>query len=495
MTFTALDMLFASPTVAQAPLGIFCKDLQSRFIVCNRAFAEMARLDDPAKVVGKTDDDMPWRASAALVRAEDQQVINSAKVLRVARDLTLPDGQRSFAEVVKYPLRDEQGTIVGVTGYFTNLTPLHESEVQRKTLDRANHLLMRCNSQIVKARNEQQLLEDICTFVLEGGYRMAWFGDAEQGGDKWIKPRAQAGAHAGYVDSIRISWADNAFGQGPTGTAVRERRCIVNQNFLTNPHIALWRDLALRQGFQSSIALPVMEDETVLGVLNIYAEEPEAFGADEVALLESLTDNLAVGLIALRERRHATEALEQAVAAIAATIEIRDPYTAGHEQRVGSLCMAIAERLKMSRYRQDGLRLAAVLHDIGKIKVPIEILTTPRPLTGPELGLIRLHPDVGYEIIRHIDFPWPVADIVRQHHERLDGSGYPQGLKGNDILLEARILAVADVVDAIASERPYRPARGVDAARAELSEQSGVLYDTEVVNACLEVLETGEWTV
>jgi putative nucleotidyltransferase with HDIG domain/PAS domain S-box-containing protein len=495
MTFTALDMLFASPTVAEAPLGVFCKDLQSRYIMCNRAFARMAGFSDVSDVIGKSDADMPWQDKADLVRSEDMQIITSAKAIRSERELNLTTGVARFFEVMKYPLRDGAGAIAGVTGYFTDVTPLHDSEDQRKTLDRANHLLMRCNSHIVKARDEQQLLEDICSFFLEGGYRMAWFGDAEQGGDKWIKPRAQAGAHAGYVDSIRISWADNAFGQGPTGMAVRERRSIVNQNFLTNPRMALWRELALRQGFQSSIALPVMDNNTVLGVLNIYAQEPEAFGEDEVALLESLTDNLAIGLIALRERRHATEALEQAVAAIAATIEIRDPYTAGHEERVGNLCMAIAERLKMSRYRQDGLRLAAVLHDIGKIKVPIEILTTPRPLTGPELGLIRLHPDVGYEIIRHIDFPWPVADIVRQHHERLDGSGYPQGLKGDQILLEARILAVADVVDAIASERPYRPARGVEAARAELREQSGVLYDTEVVNACLEVLETGDWTV
>ena len=489
MTFTALDMLFESPTVAEAPLGIFCKDLQSRYSICNRAFAALVGMADVAEVVGKTDEEMPWRAKAALFRAEDQQVIGSAKALTIEKEIDLPDGRRTYMQVMKYPLRDAAGVIVGVTGYFTNVTPLHESEYRRAKLDRANRLLMRCNSHIVKARNEQQLLEDICTFILEGGYRMAWFGDAEQNGDKWITPRAWAGSHAGYLDSIRVSWADNGFGRGPTGTAVREKRSVANQDFLTNPRMAPWRDLAVQQGFQSSIALPVLDGETVLSVLTIYAVDSDAFGPEEVALLESLTDNISIGLIALRERRHATDALEQAVAAIAATIEIRDPYTAGHEQRVCALAVAIAEQLKMPRNRQDGLRLAAVLHDIGKIRVPIEILTTPRPLTSPEFGLIRLHPDVGYEIIRHIDFPWPVADIVRQHHERMDGSGYPLGLKGDQILLEARILAVADVVDAIASERPYRAAKGLDAAQAELQEKSGVLYDPAVVAACLAVLD------
>lgn len=492
MASTALQELFESPTLAEAPLGIFCKDVNSRYLVCNRAFARLVGFEDPADIVGKCDLDMPWGADAARLREEDQQVMASGRATTRERVLELSAGSKTFAQVVKYPLRNAAGEIAGVTGYFTNTTDLHEVERQREMLDRANRLLMRCTTHIVRAVNEDKLLDDICAFILEGGYRMAWFGDIRTDGDKSITPRAQAGAHEGYLDSIHVSWGDDALGQGPTGTAVRERRSVVNQNFLTNPDMAPWRSAAERQGFQSSIALPVTAGGVVLGVLNIYAKEPQAFSPEEVVLLESLTDNIAVGLIALRERRRATAALEQAVTAIAATIEIRDPYTAGHEQRVCDLALAIARRMGLPAAQQDGLRLASVLHDIGKIRVPIEVLTTPRPLTALEFELIRQHPDVGYDIIRHIDFPWPIADIVRQHHERLDGSGYPLGLKGDQILIEARILAVADVVDAIASDRPYRAARGMAAARAELRDQAGRLYDAEVVQACLAALDAGD---
>jgi PAS domain S-box-containing protein/putative nucleotidyltransferase with HDIG domain len=178
-------------------------------------------------------------------------------------------------------------------------------------------------------------------------------------------------------------------------------------------------------------------------------------------------------------------AMEHAIQAMTIVVEMRDPHTAGHQQRATQLACAIAKQMGLSKERIGGLRLAGLIHDIGKVRVPAEILMNPDGLSEPEFMMIKAHPRLGYEILRTIDFPWPVAQIVLQHHERMDGSGYPSGLSGEDIIMEARILGVADVVDAMASHRPYRPALGINKALEEISQNKGVLYDSKVVNACL----------
>jgi PAS domain S-box-containing protein/putative nucleotidyltransferase with HDIG domain len=173
------------------------------------------------------------------------------------------------------------------------------------------------------------------------------------------------------------------------------------------------------------------------------------------------------------------------IQAIAQTVEVRDPYTAGHQKRVADLARAIATRMGLSAERVDGIRMAGVIHDIGKISVPAEILSKPGLLTPLEFSLIKTHSQIGYDILKDIEFPWDIATMVLQHHERLDGSGYPQGITGERILLEARILTVADVVEAMASHRPYRPSLGMDKALDEIKDKRGRFYDPEVVDACL----------
>ncbi|MFC1338993.1 MAG: HD domain-containing protein [gamma proteobacterium symbiont of Phacoides pectinatus] len=185
-----------------------------------------------------------------------------------------------------------------------------------------------------------------------------------------------------------------------------------------------------------------------------------------------------------RGQRQLRSALENTIQAIARTVEKRAPYTAGHQQRVAELAAAIAREMRMDEERIEGLRLAGMIHDIGKIYIPAEILNRPLKLDEAEMNLVISHCDVGYDIIKEVDFPWPVADMVRQHHERLDGSGYPQGLKGEQILPESQILAVADVVEAMASHRPYRASLGLDVAFGELDNHRGTRYASEVVDAC-----------
>jgi putative nucleotidyltransferase with HDIG domain len=181
------------------------------------------------------------------------------------------------------------------------------------------------------------------------------------------------------------------------------------------------------------------------------------------------------------------------VQVLTATLETRDPYTAGHQSRVADLARTMATEMGLGQELIEGLRVAGVVHDLGKIAIPAEILSKPGRLTEIERGLIETHSQVGYELLQPINFPWPVAEIVRQHHEKVDGSGYPQGLKGEAILLEARILAVADVVEAMAMHRPYRPALGVDKALEEIEEYRGVLYDGQAVEACLSVFRNKKY--
>ena len=188
-----------------------------------------------------------------------------------------------------------------------------------------------------------------------------------------------------------------------------------------------------------------------------------------------------------RSMANLRKGLSGTVQAIAKIVEARDPYTAGHELRVTHLACAVAEEMHFEQERIEGFRMAAMIHDIGKVAVPAEILSKPTKLTPTEFGLIKVHPQIGYDILKDIEFPWPVAQSVFQHHERMDGTGYPNGLKGADILPEARVIAVSDVVEAMASHRPYRPALGLNAALEEIENNKNTLYDADAADACLRL--------
>lgn len=184
--------------------------------------------------------------------------------------------------------------------------------------------------------------------------------------------------------------------------------------------------------------------------------------------------------------------LDGTITALASLAEKRDPYTAGHQLRVARLASAIGKHMGLAPDRVKGLGIAASMHDIGKICVPAELLSKPGRINEHEYGIIKAHPEVGYDILKAIDFPWPLADIALQHHERIDGTGYPKGLRGNEMLLESRIIAVADVVEAISSHRPYRAALGLENALQEIVDKRGVLYDKDVVDACLSLFRKPE---
>jgi len=209
-------------------------------------------------------------------------------------------------------------------------------------------------------------------------------------------------------------------------------------------------------------------------------------------VLTDITDSKRAEHDLIARHRDLAQLYGQLLDAIAAMAEARDPYTAGHQRRVASLAAAIAREMGLPAHRVDGLVLAARIHDIGKIGVPADILTKPTHLTDTENAMVRQHVKIGYDVLKSIDFPWPIAQIVLQHHERLDGSGYPNGIKGDQMLPEARIMAVADVVESMASHRPYRAARDIGEVKAEMTRGRGTLYDAEAVDVALRFLEQGE---
>ncbi|PKP57894.1 histidine kinase [Candidatus Atribacteria bacterium HGW-Atribacteria-1] len=220
-----------------------------------------------------------------------------------------------------------------------------------------------------------------------------------------------------------------------------------------------------------------------------------------VSIMEGM-DGEPIGFVGIvrdiTDRKQAEEKLQQSykklqktmegtINTIAKIIETRDPYTAGHQQRVSKLSTIIAREMKLPQDKIEGIRITSLFHDVGKIGLPVEILSKPTKLSKIEYSLIKGHSQVGHDILKTIDFPWQVAQIILQHHERVDGSGYPQGLKGNEILIESKIIAVADVVEAMSFHRPYRPALGIDKALEEISQNKGILYDLKVADTCLKL--------
>jgi len=407
-------------------------------------------------------------------------------------------------------------------GIVRDITERKRAEITIQHANRALATLSEVNRTLVRASSEDELLQSICQAIIEQrSYRLAWVGYVQHDESKLIKIMARAGHDEGYLDAMQLTWAETERGMGASGRAVRNGKTQLCQDIANDPLYRPWRDEALKRGYAAKIALPLSNGE-VFGVLNVYAAEANAFTPTEISLLEEMARDLAFGVHTLHVRRERDlvlvknqeqlaqlafqneekekraaelaiankelkDSLDDTMRAIAGIVEMRDPYTAGHQVRVADLAAAIAKQMGLPDEQVHAIHLAGIVHDLGKIKTPAEIPSKPGKLTDLEFGLIKIHPQAGYDILKGINFPWPIAQMVLQHHERIDGSGYPQGLKGEAILLEARILSVADTVEAMSSHRPYRAGLGVDVALAEITQQRGVYYDSRVVDACLAV--------
>ncbi|NDU87613.1 MAG: HD domain-containing protein [Ferrovum sp.] len=437
-----------------------------------------------------------WEIGAFKDTALSQQTFMELQELHYIRYDDLPlvskDGTYFFVEFVSNAY-DCEGIQVIQCNIRDN-TSRHTAEIALIAATRALKMLSESTTALLRSETEITLLLEYCRIAVEtGGYLMAWIGVAEDD-DKSVKSLAKYGWDDGYLALAEITRAESDRGNDPTGNALRSKQVHYVGEIATDPRMAPWRHEALLRGYQSTIAIPFLIQDGKMACLTLYHSKTWIWSATELKLLREIGDDLAFGIEALQTavakihyQVSLRESLEQTIQVIADTGEERDAYTAGHQRRVAHLCTQIANELGYSADFIHGLHLAASIHDLGKIGIPVEILTKPRRLTTLEFGMIKEHPNIAFNILKNVSFPWPIAKIIVQHHERIDGSGYPMGLKGDEILKESKILAVADVVEAMASYRPYRPALGIEAALSEIVAQRGITLDAEAVDACLEV--------
>ena len=397
----------------------------------------------------------------------------------------------------------EDGSPLRMSGTHLDITARKNAEERLKRLSDIRDVLLQCHATMHAATSEDTLFAETAKLLYKArGYALVWIGIPQDDADKTVKPAAIAGDETGYVEGLVIHWADDELGQGPSGKAIRSGEVQVTQDLAGSYAFQPWAAAAKAHALRSSAAVPVKAGNKVVAVVNIYSMDAEAFSDEEISLVTDFGRDLGTTLHNLRlraDRRRLHQELEgaafNAVRALAATLEKRDPYTAGHQDKVADLAVAIGRKLGWDEFRLQGLRLGAIIHDIGKIYVPAEILNRPGKLTAGEFALIKEHPQVGYDILADVTFPWPIKEMIRQHHERIDGSGYPDGLKGSEILDEAKIIAVADVVEAITSHRPYRPGRGLDTALAEIERGRGAIYEPSIVDACLDLIRNDGYSI
>ncbi len=430
-----------------------------------------------------------------LIKNPVAKVLEEGVVVDLRNNLLFgKEGSKLIVDDSAAPIVDDSGNIVGAVLVFRDVTERRKAEDKRAKLNGLLMAVRNMNESLLRVKSEPELFQQICeSLATVVNFKLVTISLLDK--DRYeTKPVAYAGEAEGFLTLCTFTWDELAEGRGPVGTAITTGApCVVNDT-QNDPSYTSWRSEALKRGFKSTIALPLVSNGEVMGSLDVYSGEKDAFGPEEIEFLMEAAGDITVALKSLRLEKELEsslagmkKALTETVEAIAFMSEMRDPYTAGHQRRVAKLASAVAKEMGMSEDQIEGIRVSGFLHDVGKIVVPAEILSKPGRINEAEFSLIRTHSSVGYEIPKLLEFPWPVAKAVLQHHERRDGSGYPEGLTSEVLTVEAEILAVADVVESMASRRPYREALGIDKALEEISQKKGALYNPQVVDACLRL--------
>ena len=510
-------MTFNESIVQNAAEGIVVIDAEG-YIAFTNPFADALLGYDAEGLVGQQ-----W----TLIVPPDQQSVVVAADERRARgesdryelDLVREDGT-TIHVLVSGSTRFEEGRFDGTLAVFTDITELKRAEGEiRRRIEELAALNAVATSVTSTLNLEQvvQIIEERVQTLLGERYPpiFALFDEADEAFEAIL---TSAGAKllekAGKLPGVRLEELSV-----PLASMNPDARgaLLAGKPYVTSDASDLVGSSISRKvvqagqkalGIKCILNLPLWAKGRLVGALVLLSQREEVSEA-QIELLASIGRHAAIAIdnatlyqaagheIAERQRaegalRRSHQELQttlgQTVAALAAAVEVRDPYTAGHQHRTADLAVATAEEMGLPEEQIRGIQMAGSVHDIGKIQIPAEILSKPTRLTEIEWALIKVHPQAGYDILREIDFPWPVARTVLEHHERMDGSGYPQGLSGEDICVEARILAVADVVEAMASHRPYRPAHAIQEALEELQENRGILYDAAAVDACVAVI-------
>jgi len=389
----------------------------------------------------------------------------------------------------------QKGIIMAI---FTDVTKIKE---QQDGLEKVYELQKAMNSVrtiLIKANNEKTLYQKICDALTQVSFiKIAGvFLVQDENSPLNIAAFSAPDEYRDYI-AKNVKVYLNPPGGGTFRTALKIGEPVVIDNVMKDKRVSYYRKHYSKLNIKSLITLPLKLEGNILGVLALYSDKERAFGRKEILILDELSTDIYIGVNTIKLKKALMEnnkKLEEAISDIlivlSKIVDSKDPFTAAHQKRVAQLSVAIAKKLGLPKNKVKLVELGALVHDIGKIYVPIEILVKPGKLTENEFNIIKEHPQTGYKLLKDLISPFNIlAQIALQHHERLDGSGYPQGLKDDETLFEAKIVAVADVVEAMSSHRPYRPALGVDKALEEISRGKGKLYNPEVVDACIKVLK------
>lgn len=437
-----------------------------------------------------------------ILREYASKAIETGQNFKYDLQVKLPSGKMKYFSATMQPIKGSNGQTINLVGTVQDITERKRAEINLNKVNRSMKILSECNNCLVRATDEKDFFNDVCQIIRKNGeYSMVWIGLLKAEENSILLPVAYAGSEPYDYASEKINLT------APNGRYKILRDVFSSGKFQICNKLPDDRQPCfgppplVNQPCRSIISLPLFSSNQTIGALTIYSTIADIFDENEKKLLLELADDLSYGIAALRtsvKHKQAEEqvkinlkkienTLEGTVHALAATSEMRDPYTAGHQRRVTQLACAIAQDMGFSQDRINAIRVAGLLHDIGKITVPAEILTKPSKLTDVEFAIIKTHPKAAYDVIKSIDFPWPISQYILQHHEKLNGSGYPSGLKSDEILMESRILCVADIVEAMSSHRPYRPALGIDVALEDMLANKGILYDPVVVDSCVKL--------
>ncbi|MCJ7789433.1 MAG: PAS domain S-box protein [Candidatus Atribacteria bacterium] len=471
--------------------SIFLMDLEGGLIAANESLVQHLGTDLETLLRGNFYEFLPPDV-AQNQKSHVKQVIKSGKPLYFEDE--------SFGRTILnsfYPIFDSKGQIIRLAVIGMDITERKKMEERERHFKQVLLAIRNVNQLIVQETDPERLIDQACQILTETlGYYNAWIVLFDED-KKVISIKAY-----GFIDGYNLFEEQLKQGKYPLciKKAFQEKGTIVIDNASDScPDCPLYSGHVGRAGLSSRI----QHGDKLYGMLTVSIPREYANLEETSKLFIELAGNLGLALykISLEKERKKTEeelklsyqklqkAIKSTIQAIALILEKRDPYTAGHQRRMTKLACAIAEEISLSSDKIERLYIAGIIHDIGKINVPTEILSKPGRLSEIEFSLIQTHPQVGSDILKEMELPGEVSSIVLQHHERMDGSGYPSGLSGEAILLEARILAVADVVEAMASNRPYRPALGLDKALEEITKNKGKLYDPEVVDVCLKLFK------
>ncbi|MCX7995113.1 MAG: PAS domain S-box protein [candidate division WOR-3 bacterium] len=429
---------------------IFIKNKSLKYIMVNKCVAKLFKMPCE-EIIGKDDTYFYEPQMAEEIRNEDKRVLNG-EVLEIFAERIIGSQKFKF-HIIKVPLYDEKGNIWGLCGIARDIT---EHETTRENL--------------IKSREQLKLITDNITeviFILDMDLKFTFVSPSirvlgyeisellRNGIEKLLTPES-------YVEAMKMLKHELEIEGLPVKDLNRTRSAVLQVK--CKDGTMLWAETTFK----------FLRDQNLkpTGILGVARDVTETFKANQ---------ELKKSYEQLDRILHGT------VTALASAVEKRDPYTAGHQRRVSELVCAIAEEMGLPADMINYLRIAALLHDVGKIYVPAEILAKPTTLTPAEFEIIKTHSQVGFEILKPVDFPWPIPEIVLQHHEKNDGSGYPDGLTSDKIMLEAKILCVADIVEAMMSHRPYRAALGLDQALGDISKDKGIKFDEKIVDICIKL--------